>query len=238
MKPSLAAACLGTSLLLSVQSAQAGVVSWDNPETRELSLTWSSDAAASLAAYLAVEKRTVAEDEKARRGPGGGILLEQFRLTSVEVDPASGLVYAVTVTKDGKLRSKRPLLDLFAGAPNLFEKNDADKKKSYHVVVTASVARTASTARVLDKAARASRALLTFDIVVYSAKGADAQVLDQTSLAFDADTLEPAIAPKAVRRYVDIATGGPLLYWGAVAGGPYYWAPSYEASVELRPEAG
>lgn len=232
MKVPVAAACLGSSLLFAVHPASAGVVEWTDADTRTLTVSWSSDAAKSLLAYLAVDKARVLDDIEGKVGPGGGILLTGFNRTSIEVDAVSGVVYAITVNKEGAVRIRRPLIDLFAGAPNRFEKNADDRKTAFHVVVTAEVTDAVSSAPLLVKGAGA-RKLLTFDVVVYGVKGGASRIVDQTSLAFDAVTLEPAIAPKAVRRYAEVSTEEPVLYYWSAKPAAYwyastlnYWGPS------------
>ena len=209
MRPIIPALLVGTTLVFQISPAAAGTVAWSDPDTRELNITWSSADAEDLKATLEGQKVEISEDGSSEKltGPGGGVLLLQLDGFSVEVDPDSGLVEAVREQDDGTV-ARRALFDAFAAGSSVFKKDG-----STQVMVTATQCAAPAARGLLSSDEAARRSTLQFDVTIYDAGGKTVEILDQVSLAYDLDTLQPSVAWKKIRDYSGSYWSSTNTYW-------------------------
>ena len=197
MRPTIPALLLGSTLVFQISPAAAGTVSWSDPSTRELNITWSSASPEALKSTLAGQKVEISADGSSEKltGPGGGVLLLQVDGFSVEVDPDSGLVEAVRKDDDGTV-VRRTLFDAFAAGGSVFKKDG-----STQVMVTASQCAAPAAEGLLSSGADTRKPTLQFDVTIYDASGKTVEIIDQVSLAYDVRTLQPSVSWQKVRDY-------------------------------------
>lgn len=205
MNPKILATAVGGQFVLSPSPAHASLIEWGEPASRQLEVSWSSDIAEKLAAYLPNGPHTLTNDKELsgdQLGPLGGVLLHQVGRTSFEVNPTTGEIFGVVTNRRGQVVRKSQLVDLLAGAPEAFKAGG-----DVHVLVTTRRTRGTSSKALLEGRFPGTPQL-QIDIAVYTSNGKEVKVVDEAHLAFEPRSLRPVVSVSALRTWA-----GTGLYW-------------------------
>lgn len=198
MKSKFALAMAGGTLFLTMPDADAALIQWASPATAQNELSWSSDGAFSLEAYLPPGGQEIVNDDDLppnAMGPGGGVLLVQAGRKSIEINRDEKTVEAIYTDPAGTVLQRRTLVKLQDAAPEAFAPGS-----QAHVLVTARKVVGARSASLL-KGQQGARYIIAIDVALYDVGSGQPSVVQEVSLAYDWRTMKPVVSPAALQAW-------------------------------------
>ena len=230
MKPTVVAAAVGSTALFAFQSADAAVLQWTDPDTRQLQVAWSSEEAEVLAKRLRLDDVKVSSDEKAplkrldlEGVEGPVLLLTKPTARAIAVDPGTGTIYGLQFGPKGELLGHKVLADAYASLPALVRaergasasrgRGAAKRPPVPEVLISVTATVRATPAGLLDPSKDVSTQGFDVEIQAYTTEGDASQVVDSARLGFAGEELAPVVSARAlsnVERADRVAT---VNYW-------------------------
>ncbi len=198
MKQHVALFAVGSSLLVPASAEAGAQVTWKDATsgTRVSSHTSGTCAEFPKGGPLDLTCVDNVKLDPKFIGPGGGVILGTYDDLFIEGDLRTGRVQAVTVDAGGKVVSTRELL---RDVTRL--RRNAPFRDRLRTLITTSIEGAPTSSAIVVGGGDVHRPVLSFNVVTYLADAKGNQVLDESDLAFDLDTLEPTISPRAMLSY-------------------------------------
>lgn len=187
----LTAAALGS---LAATTAQAGAqISWINPTDGSLVIGHgtASCAEVDMGGPMGVECIDDAQLDPNTLGPGGGLKLAQRGDQYIEANLDDGSVSLVRADPTGVVKRDELVRDL-RRVPKMA------RLRNLRTMVTATVHTVPREGSVIDGSPLTTRDVVNLHVVTYMLSGDDKRVVDEADVAWDLDTLKPALSPRAL----------------------------------------